>query len=329
VERAIDQLVPRGTTDLYDGLAAGFNQVLAQRVAGVNRIVLLSDGVPNTSAQLPALIAQIRTSGLSVTSLGLGIDYDTTLMTQIARDTGGRFHYIAAPDEVAKVFDDELGKMSTVIGRNLVVSLTPGPGVTVHPIPGLVANGGRLQLQVGDLAAGETRDLMVPIAVAARRDGSTAELIDATLRFEDVIGGSGMLEREAYVGVPVSSDAATVAAGVVPELEVARVRALAAAAIVEAMAAARRGDQPAAKKRLAEAAAAVRAAIARYHDAGLSQVLDELDEVGKQLAQVQLQTAPPGQGAEPVPQPGIAPAAVEPVLRRAEERAGRTLSGER
>ena len=101
IDTAINTIRARGTTDLAAGLAAGLSQVVSFRMpAGINRIVLLSDGVPNTNGALPATIAAIQQNGISVTSLGLGVDYDTQLMTQIARDTGGAFHFLEAPDRL-------------------------------------------------------------------------------------------------------------------------------------------------------------------------------------------------------------------------------------
>src|SRR5262249_46203825 len=160
----------KGTTDLAGGLSVGLSQLQTTRFAnGITRVVLLSDGVPNSSAALPGMIAALHDQGISVTSLGVGADYDTKLMTQIARDTGGNFHYIEKPEELAKVFDDELTRMTTVVGRNLQLQLQPGPGVTIEAKPGLQAVGdGRYIAMIGDLPAGEVRDLMIPIKVVAR-----------------------------------------------------------------------------------------------------------------------------------------------------------------
>jgi hypothetical protein len=154
----------------------------------------------------------------------------------MARDTGGTFHYIETPDTIASVFNDELTKMTTVVGRNLQLALAPGPGVTIEPMPGLVVGGdGKVYATIGDLAAGEKRDLMIPIKLAARGDGSTAELVDATLSFDDVVNHSGRLTRDAFVAVKTSKDAVAVRKAVKIDLEVQRVRTTAASAILEAI----------------------------------------------------------------------------------------------
>jgi Ca-activated chloride channel homolog len=334
VEHAIEGIQARGTTDLASGLAAGLSQVARNQVAtGINRIVLLSDGVPNNQLDLQATINSIHQHGISVTSLGLGIDYDTKLMTQIARDTGGAFHYLEQPDEVAAVFDDELTKMTTIVGRNLQLVLEPGPNVKFQPLPGFTLSpDGKLLALVGDLAAGETRDLMFPLAVAARGEGATAEIALATLTFDDVIGLSGQQKREDFVALKTSNDGAAIKAAVKIGLEAARVRATAAGATLEAISLARSGQIEPARKRIGEAIAMVRAAAKKLGDKELEQLVKELDELANDLAKIVPPPAVQVIGTTTAidtasPPPAMAPMAIEPRLRRAEENASEKVRG--
>ena len=329
---AIDGIRARGTTDLANGLATGLQQVLRHPLpTGINRIVLLSDGVPNTTAQLPGTITAIQQRGISVTSLGLGLDYDTTLMTQIARDTGGAFHYLEDPEEVAAVFDDELAKMTTIVAANLQIVIQPGPNVVIQKLPGFTPGpDGTLHAVIGDLAAGELRDLMFPITVAARGESSTAEIALATLHFTDVIGKTGQQQREDFVSLKTSNDAAALKAAVKIGLETARVRARAAGATLEAISLARRGQVEAARKQLADAIAAVKVAAKKLGDKELDQLVVELDELAKDLAKI----TPPAHvigsdapAATTAAAPAMAPMAVEKKLRRAEEDASDAVRG--
>ncbi|HEV7555288.1 MAG TPA: VWA domain-containing protein, partial [Kofleriaceae bacterium] len=266
IDRAISTIHATGTTDLAGGLTMGLAQLRATLLPnGINRIVLLSDGVPNSSTELPQLVTLIRRSGVSVTSLGFGGDYDTTLMTQIARDTGGAFHYLEQASDVAAVFDSELAKMTTSVARNMQLVIEPGPGVTIPAMPGLSARGdGTYYAMIGDLPAGDTRDLMIPVQVTARGEGSTAELVQATLSFDDVIGHSGARERDAFVSAKTSRDTVAIKAAIKIDLEVARIRTSAAAAILQAINLARSGQIQQARQSLATATAAVKAAAAKY-----------------------------------------------------------------
>lgn len=332
IDRAIAGIRATGTTDLVDGLALGLSQLrAAARSDGISRIVLLSDGVPNSSDALPQTVASIRQAGVSVTSLGFGVDYDTTLMTRIARDTGGEFHYLEKSDEVATVFDAELTKMKSAVARNMQVVIEPGPGVTIAALPGFtIAADGKLYAAIGDLPAGETRDLMIPIRVTARGEGSTAELVEATLHFEDVVGKSGTRERDAFAAVKTSRDAAAVAAATKIDLEVARIRASAAAAVLQAMTLARSGQIQPARRGLVAATAIVKAAAARYKDADLMALVKQLEQVDREIAQIVVTVEPQRLPLPQIPQaqPATAPsAAVEASLRHAEDRASAVMRG--
>ncbi len=334
--KKVEGIRARGTTDLARGLSFGLSQVTGHRLLnGINRIVLLSDGVPNNQVNLAATLQTIRQQGISVTSLGLGLDYDTKLMTQVARDTGGAFHYLEKPDEVAAVFDDELTKMTTVVGRNLQLVIEPGPNVTIQALPGFTPGAdGKLYAPVGDLAAGEVRDLMFPITVAARGEGSTAEIALATLTFDDVIGKSGQQKRDGFVALKTSNDAAAIKAAIKIGLEAARVRASAAGATLEAISLARSGQIEPARKRIADAITAGKAAAKKLGDAELDALVKQLGELAEDLAKI----VPPQQQIigtsapqidRPAAAPAMAPMAVEPKLRRAEEDAADQVRGSR
>src|SRR5439155_21476934 len=61
----------RGTTDLAGGLTAGYQEVASHLAPnGVNRIVLLSDGVPNNPSPILPLADAAGRQGISITSLG-------------------------------------------------------------------------------------------------------------------------------------------------------------------------------------------------------------------------------------------------------------------
>lgn len=168
--------------------------------------------------------------------------------------------------------------------------------------------------QLGDLPAGETRDLMIPIRVTTRGEGSIAELAQVTLHFEDVIGKSGVRERGAFVSVKTSRDTKALAGAVKIDLEVARIRSAAAATILQALALARSGQLPAAHQSLAAATTAVKVAAKTYKNAGLDELLRQLADLDHEIAQIVVNLASPRPDQNV---PSAAPAAVESQPRRA------------
>jgi Ca-activated chloride channel family protein len=286
--KAIGELVARGTTDLAAGLQLGLEQLaLGHRAGSIDRIVLSGDGVPNDASSIVHLVERTRQARATITTLGLGADYDEDLLARLAIDTGGGFHYLAEAAAAGAVFDDELVRMQQVVGRNVRVTVRTGPGVTAEPMPGVDDLGTTKVAWLGDLAAGESRDVIIPIAVAGRRAGATIELADVEVVYDDLIGGPPRAETlRSFVSAAASADPAAVAASVKLPLEAARRRALAASTILEAIRRARAGDIAGGLAMLEAAERDTRAAAETLADPELAELADRMVELRKNLAQV-------------------------------------------
>jgi Ca-activated chloride channel family protein len=151
------------------GLQAGskrkhFNQ------GSVNRILLLrrSGQCGNCRPDQISLVArQIRENSISVSSLGVGIDYNENLMANIADNSGGSTTTLATlpawPKSSTKV---EL--VQSVIGTNVVASLKLADGVQAVDVAGFQwIQTDELAIQVPDVYAGETKRILVHLRAAS------------------------------------------------------------------------------------------------------------------------------------------------------------------
>ncbi len=200
----VDAIEARGTTDMAGGFQAGFNQIVTHRdAARLDRIVLLGDGVPNDPTNIVPLAQSCASHAIPVTAIGLGLEYDELLMGQVAQISGGRFNHVEDPERVAGLFRDEVLRMDRTVARSAVLQLQPGPGVEVVEVVGQDTPAGRggLTLQLGDLAMGEQKEIVVRLTTPARRVGATIEVLDAMLVFQDAVNEAGALHRSAYLGL--------------------------------------------------------------------------------------------------------------------------------
>jgi Ca-activated chloride channel family protein len=316
-----------GTTDLAGGLSLALEQIRpAIDTAGVNRVVLVSDGVPNDPSPIAALASTAGGMGVSITALGLGLEYDETLLTGVAQASGGAFHFVEESAMVAQVFRDEVLRLERIAAVNTHLSLRPGPGVLVAEVVGhpVAATGGLTTLPLGQISEGEVRDVFVRLHVPPHADGASIELLDAVLGFEDAVAGSGRHERTTFVGAKSTTQAAVIENGRAPEIELAAAQAGAAAAMVNAIASSRAGALPQARAELEAAEAAARADAQRFDDELLRMRADEMVELKRALPAVQPAAPIPGAPSgvdSPEPFPESAPATV----RRSHGRAMRAL----
>lgn len=323
VRAAIEQMQAHGTTDLAAGLAAGIAQVSAHRFTeGVNRIVLLGDGVPNDEAPIRPLAQGAGQAQIPITALGLGQDYNEVLMGEIAQLSGGHFHYVEDSSAVAATFRDEVLRLSRLVARGVMMILSPGPGVQIESVVGqsVTASGNQVNINVGDLAEGESRDVIVRMRAEGRREGASVELLDATLSFVDAVAGAGPLERRVFLGARATADIERFEQGRNAEVMRDAERMQAAAVVIEALRVARAGDY------------------GRAHDL-LEEAEHQLDAVGD-LESVRLRDlrrsmpvapAPPAPSSSARPRSAPAPAPrseeFEARSREAHDQGMRTLQG--
>lgn len=270
----IHTMKARGTTDMAGGLRLGIAQVRGARRPGcINRVVLLSDGLPNDQRPILPLARNARGNAITVTTLGLGLDYNETLLGAIARATGGRFHFIKDPARVAGVFRDEVIRMRQVIAQQLSIRILPGPGVVVRRVYGraLSRHGRYVTVPLGVLRVGEQRDVLVRLSVPARRAGGTIELFDGLVRYTAKTQHRRFwFQHELYQSAKTTLDPKALVRGRTPGFDLSLARAEAAQSTIDAIALARSRRLKEAVALLDRALSAARLAAQRYKDAKLT-----------------------------------------------------------
>lgn len=211
----IGAMKAEGTTAMSEGLRLALTEVESSLVGdGVNRIVLLGDGVPNRDTEFPALIAEAQSRGISITTLGLGTDYDETLMGRIAQQSGGRFNLVEDSSQVASFFKEEVTRLHKVVARNAVLELRGGPGITVANVIGrpFTPTEQGLSIPLGDLSLGEKQEIVVELAGTPAKEGAVVEVLDAVVRFQEGVGGATH-EESVFLGAKATKDEALLASG--------------------------------------------------------------------------------------------------------------------
>ncbi|RMH42439.1 MAG: VWA domain-containing protein [Deltaproteobacteria bacterium] len=175
---AIDRLVDDGGTNLSGGLVTGRDELLPWRSAtAVSRVVLISDGLANEGITAPDELAQLARStaerGVSITTVGVGLDFDEQTMTAIAVAGAGHYYFAEHADALADIFDAELARVGETVATDVRVAITPAPGVDVVDAYGYdIARDGRTaRIAIADVHAGETRKVVVRLRVRADRPG--------------------------------------------------------------------------------------------------------------------------------------------------------------
>lgn len=129
----IDMIDERGGTQMSSGMEAGLAQLQQGMGNGrVNRMILLTDGETwEDSDYCLQLAQQAGQMGIPITALGLGEDWNLTLLTNLASASGGSCDYIDTPEKIATTFQTVVTAMQKTVIANahLILRLVAG----VHP----------------------------------------------------------------------------------------------------------------------------------------------------------------------------------------------------
>lgn len=130
---AVSALQPRGGTNIYDGLAAGF-ALLGDAPASENqnRVIFLSDGIATVGNTSQDAIIEMATGriarGIGLTTIGVGNDFDVELMRGLAERGAGNFYYVEDATAATEVFTQELDYFLSPIALDLRIDATAAPG---------------------------------------------------------------------------------------------------------------------------------------------------------------------------------------------------------
>jgi Ca-activated chloride channel family protein len=180
--RIIEGISPGGMTFLSGGLEAGVAQLQSARREGPCRVILLSDGLANRGVTDPELVAGIgakaRNSGIGVSTIGLGLDFNEDLMQYLAQRGGGQYYYIEDSEYLPAVFKQELALVVDSFTRDLRASFTPSARVSNVKIYGYSSKSRdkTTDIEMGDISSGENRQIMMQLTVTPDRKSGSQEL---------------------------------------------------------------------------------------------------------------------------------------------------------
>ncbi|UUC52200.1 VWA domain-containing protein [Pseudomonas citronellolis] len=133
IRAAIEQLQAGGSTAGAAGIELAYRMAQQGFIdKGINRILLATDGDFNVGVSdfdsLKAMAAEKRRSGVSLTTLGFGVDnYNERMMEQLADAGDGNYAYIDNLREARKVLVEQLSSTLAVLAKNVKLQLEFNP----------------------------------------------------------------------------------------------------------------------------------------------------------------------------------------------------------
>jgi Ca-activated chloride channel homolog len=220
LERAIDRLTADGTTALYAGVKEGGEQVKEFRSdTKVNRVILLSDGLANVGPSSPGEVAelgrQLASKGISVSTIGLGLEYNEDLMQRLAAASDGNHVFVERPSDLAEIFDREFGDALSIAAQDVTITIECRAGFKPKRVLGREAeiSGQRITLKMNQLQADNERYVVVELEAPKGEAAGDRDVAEVGVDYLD-LDGNERKKADAKVRVTLGDDAKAAEASV-------------------------------------------------------------------------------------------------------------------
>jgi len=198
VAAEIGKLHTGGSTNLGEGWLTGCRQVAEFQTEAryIDCAWLLTDGLANvgivSQEELTTHATELRKRGISTTTFGVGLDFNEDLLRAMAEKGGGNFYFIDSSKQVKNYFEGELGERLNTVARGLALQIQFPEGVSLDCVNDYETSRGssRVILQLGDMYAGEERQVLVKVTTPAHQTGEQVKL-SALLMFTTPQTGAG------------------------------------------------------------------------------------------------------------------------------------------
>jgi Ca-activated chloride channel family protein len=211
LKEKIEGVEAGGSTALYAGVKLGADQ-LDEFVSSkrINRVILLSDGLanvgPSTPRDLRRLGSRLAERGMSVTTLGVGDDYNEDLMAGLAEASDANYYYVQDTEKLPEIFAKELGELMTVAVRDVRIEIICPDGVT--PI-GFIGRAEKFESQravvkLSQFLPGQDRYLFL----RCRVQGEQPEVAKVNVSYTDEFDGGSVQTTTGTVRIDLTDDQA-------------------------------------------------------------------------------------------------------------------------
>ncbi len=205
----IESIEADGSTALYAGVKMGTDQLQeffsSKRI---NRVILLSDGLanvgPSSPRELRRLGSDLAERGISVTTIGVGDDYNEDLMAGLAEASDANYYYVQDTEKLPEIFAKELGELLTVAARDVRIEIVCPDGV--KPL-GFIGRAEKFESQkatvnLSQFTTGQDRYLFLRCLV----NGKQPEVARVNVNYTDELGDGSVQSASRVARIDFTDD---------------------------------------------------------------------------------------------------------------------------
>ena len=212
----VNQISADGSTALHAGVSLGADE-LRQHASGkyLNRIILLSDGLANVGPQsvgeISALGKSLQREDFSVSTVGVGLDYDEDLMTSLAYAGDGNTYFAKNSDVLPEIFTNEINAATALMAQKIRITLECADDIV--PLD-FIGREGEVKQQtmtalIPYLYEKNEKYVLFEMNVPPQKEKTSIPLARVRIEYSNPLTGQ-VIEEQHNLSVKYSADPATV-----------------------------------------------------------------------------------------------------------------------
>ncbi|MCP4367221.1 MAG: VWA domain-containing protein, partial [Deltaproteobacteria bacterium] len=192
IEGRIRQIRPGGNTALFGGVSQGASEVRKNIEENyVHRIILLSDGLANVGPSSPEDLGRLGVAlikeNISVTSIGVGTDYNEDLMTRLSQNSDGNTYFVETSRDLPRIFTAELGDVLSVVAKKVQVIIECPDDV--KPL-NIIGRDGRIrgkivELSLNQLYGSQEKYALIEVEISGGKSGEKKDIAYVNINYEN------------------------------------------------------------------------------------------------------------------------------------------------
>ncbi|MDC0718866.1 vWA domain-containing protein [Nannocystis bainbridge] len=203
LEKAIDRMKPRGSTDVHAGLTRGYE--LADRgyqPTYNNRVVLVTDALANTGNTDPRTMAMVSKyydqRKIRLSGVGVGTEFNDALLDKLTERGKGAYVFLGSEAEVDAVFGPRFISLLETTAMDVHFQLHLPPSLRMNVFYGEESSAVKEDVQAIHYFANTSQLFLVDVMARGDKKLRPQDQIMLTIEYEDPESGQKMLEERAF-----------------------------------------------------------------------------------------------------------------------------------
>ncbi|MGR9116190.1 MAG: vWA domain-containing protein [Gammaproteobacteria bacterium] len=173
----VNTIQPGGGTNIGEGLINAVSLLTEQRQDRISKVLLLSDGQANQGITdltgLNRIVQQLTQQESVLSSIGMGLDFNETLMSALADYGMGSYHFLEDLAGLGDIFAHSLNATRNIFAANSELHLRLNDGVELIDAAGypIGKDGNTVHIKTGQLLGNNIKKFVMTFRVKANDAG--------------------------------------------------------------------------------------------------------------------------------------------------------------